>query len=788
MLQHVGPVGMGQRNARGTMLIHWILQNKFYIFNRDGSLQGNESWTCRRASDGNLVQLDFIIGNAYFSLKKAWNDYCIPIGNDHRCVHCILSDMQPYKQQYRRKHVLKGWKPIMDENGEPSAFQTLLETKVGEQNAPTFDVAENLLMSTAVSTGTCARHRLRFVPSDRLCNLRQRRKQVHDNATRKFLTFQIQRLHRKESRQWKATLLQNYLAYPARWKELQNMSSYSSKPHQHPALDEFAMMLEKLFAGSPEAPMQPIHLTEELWTLQELMGAVQKLKLNKSADECGLVAEVFKHMPTNFAAKILQLYNDVLSHGHIPASWRRTLFTMLAKHRNAALVTDFRPIASVRLFYKIFAYMILHRIQPCLDSCQPEEQHGFRAGRRLEEHLLTANLFLDKTLAANIPVWVLSLDLSKAFDRVDWGALWLALSEHGVSSHMLWILQKLYFGQHGEVTGQGGNSRTFQINAGVHQGCVLSPKLFSSVLQWAMSKWRTWAEGCSFGFDLGDDLPPLLDLRFADDILIFARSSHEIMTLLDKLVEFLGDAGPKLNAEKTVLITTQAQPPPFLTTSTGAIIKVKEGESGHKWLGCMLSAAGSKHATLDIDYHLQSANRAFFANKSIFLSRNVSIRNKLKFFDAIVTPIACFGAGPRCIHSADMVKLDIHFRRMIRCVVGAPSSICWRDPWHEILHIWNQRVREMVDACHIKTWAENCAYQHWKFACYIMSLSHERWARRMLQWQPFGRGPVGRPAMHWASKFEQFGRIKHWCDWKDMAANAEQWMVEVDDFVKFCTA
>ena len=45
-----------------------------------------------------------------------------------------------------------------------------------------------------------------------------------------------------------------------------SMFSYSSKPlHQHPALDEFAMMLEKLFAGSPEAPMQPVHLTEELF-------------------------------------------------------------------------------------------------------------------------------------------------------------------------------------------------------------------------------------------------------------------------------------------------------------------------------------------------------------------------------------------------------------------------------------------------------------------------------------------------------------------------------------------
>ena len=60
------------------------------------------------------------------------------------------------------------------------------------------------------------------------------------------------------------------------------------------------------------------------------------------------------------------------------------------------------------------------------------------------------------------------------------GALWLALSEQGVSTHMLWLFHTLYFGQHGEVTGQRGSSRTFQINAGVRQGCVLSPKMFSA--------------------------------------------------------------------------------------------------------------------------------------------------------------------------------------------------------------------------------------------------------------------------------------------------------------------
>ena len=152
--------------------------------------------------------------------------------------------------------------------------------------------------------------------------------------------------------------------------------SYTGKPlHQHPPLDEFATMLETLFSGTPETPLQPNHLTEEPWTLRELMGAVEKLKLNKSADESGLVAEVFKHIPTNFAAKILGLYNNLLSSGHIPSSWRRTSFTMLAKHRKAALVTDFRPIVSVRLFYKFFPYILLHRIEPCLDSHQPRKNN-----------------------------------------------------------------------------------------------------------------------------------------------------------------------------------------------------------------------------------------------------------------------------------------------------------------------------------------------------------------------------------------------------------------------------
>ena len=50
-------------------------------------------------------------------------------------------------------------------------------------------------------------------------------------------------------------------------------------------MDEFATMFETLFAGTPETPLQPNHLTEDPWTWQQLMGAIKKSKFNLFLDK-----------------------------------------------------------------------------------------------------------------------------------------------------------------------------------------------------------------------------------------------------------------------------------------------------------------------------------------------------------------------------------------------------------------------------------------------------------------------------------------------------------------------
>lgn len=62
----------------------------------------------------------------------------------------------------------------------------------------------------------------------------------------------------------------------------------------------------------------------------------------------------------------------------------------------------------------------------------------FRAGRPLEEHPLSANILLDKAQPTGLPVWVISLDLSKALDWVHWPALSTALLEWSLHVLLLW--------------------------------------------------------------------------------------------------------------------------------------------------------------------------------------------------------------------------------------------------------------------------------------------------------------------------------------------------------------
>ena len=85
-----------------------------------------------------------------------------------------------------------------------------------------------------------------------------------------------------------------------------------------------------------------------------------------------------------------------------------------------------------------------------------------------------------------------------------------------------------------------------------------------------MRKWREQLQ--DGGFDFGAAGIPLLDLGFGDDILFFAAAAR----MVDALVTCLEGVGVALNAPKTWILPTQAQPGKTVSTQHGLELEVLE--------------------------------------------------------------------------------------------------------------------------------------------------------------------------------------------------------------------
>ena len=160
----------------------------------------------------------------------------------------------------------------------------------------------------------------------------------------------------------------------------------------------------------------------------------------------------------------------------------------------------------------------------------------------------------------------------------------------------------------------------------------------------------------------------------------------------------------------------------------------------------------------------RTSGKAYHANKWILEDRTVPISQRLWYFDAVVSWVACFAGGHRTIYKEHIQTLDLHFRTFCRSIMGPPPDIDWTLEWHEVLHTWNERAH-FVGIAKIQSWSRICCGAYWKLAAHIAKLPIHHWIRRVLHWQPVGPRRLGRPKHRWDSKLEmycRYQRLGHW--------------------------
>ena len=138
----------------------------------------------------------------------------------------------------------------------------------------------------------------------------------------------------------------------------------------------------------------------------------------------------------------------------------------------------------------------------------------------------------------------------KAFDCVDHNQLWKILKEMGIPDHLTCLLRNLYAGQEATVRTEHGTTDYFQIRKQVHQGCILSPCLLTSMQS---TSWETLAGGStSWNQDYWEKYQQPHINKWHHPL----AESKELKSLLIKVKEKSKKVGLKLNIQKSKIMTS----------------------------------------------------------------------------------------------------------------------------------------------------------------------------------------------------------------------------------------
>ena len=96
--------------------------------------------------------------------------------------------------------------------------------------------------------------------------------------------------------------------------------------------------------------------------------------------------------------------------------------------------------------------------------------------------VLVARQLQEKCREQHKDLFMVFIDLAKAFDTVARPMLWEVLGKMGCPPRYLAVLRSLHDGSNARVVYMGEKSKPFPVDVAVRQGCVLSPVLFNLFL------------------------------------------------------------------------------------------------------------------------------------------------------------------------------------------------------------------------------------------------------------------------------------------------------------------
>lgn len=277
---------------------------------------------------------------------------------------------------------------------------------------------------------------------------------------------------------------------------------------------------------------------------------------DKSSGPDGFNPAFYQRFWSLIGDEVFQACSSWLNNQNLPTSIGETNIVLIPKCEVPVTMKDWRPISLCNVIYKLMAKVLANRLKRCLPNPISEFQSAFVSGRSILDNVLIACEVIHhmkRKTRGNVGEVALKVDISKAYDKIDWNFLKHSMLRMGFDTRWVNIIMMCVSSVNYHVVVNDRQVGPIKPGRGLRQGDILLLYLFilcaegfSALIQNAVSN------GHLHGSKICRRAPSISHLMFADDSILFCRAtSTDSLALKSLLYEYELSSGQAVNYSKS---------------------------------------------------------------------------------------------------------------------------------------------------------------------------------------------------------------------------------------------
>uniref|UniRef100_A0A803PCN2 Reverse transcriptase domain-containing protein n=1 Tax=Cannabis sativa TaxID=3483 RepID=A0A803PCN2_CANSA len=268
-------------------------------------------------------------------------------------------------------------------------------------------------------------------------------------------------------------------------------------------------------------------------TEEEVRKAVFDMHPDKSSGPDGMTPAFYQKCWPIMKADVVAYVQRFLEYGVLEETCAAANVVLISKKKCLDSMKDLRPIALCNVIYKVIMKVMANQMKPFMDTIIAESQSTFIPGRLISDNVLISFEvlhYLKWKRLGKTSFMALKIDMSKAYDRIEWSFVEAILRRMGFLERWVKLIMSCVA------------SATYTVIHGNHEiGPVVPTRGIRQVANGA---------------------PRVSHMLFADDSYLYCKATvDEARRILELLQNFERASGQQVNFVKSLIFfSTNAEP------------------------------------------------------------------------------------------------------------------------------------------------------------------------------------------------------------------------------------